>query len=77
MAGAAWLRMAQQIRQRGEESATFIDATCDPPQTFSYGGMIAHVLNFSAYRRTLAVAALHEYGNDTLGFGDPARYPSH
>jgi AraC family transcriptional regulator len=73
-AGPAFLRLARQIRQRGEESATFIDATCDPPETFSYGGMLAHVLNFSAYRRTLAVAALHQYGIDALGFGDPRNF---
>lgn len=73
-AGPAFLALANRIRERGEEGVTFIDATCTPPQTFSYGGMIAHVLNFSAYRRTLAVAALREYGIDDLGFGDPARY---
>lgn len=73
-AGPAFLALANRIRERGEETVTFIDTTCAPPQTFSYGGMIAHVLNFSAYRRTLAVAALHEYGVDDLGFGDPVRY---
>jgi hypothetical protein len=74
-AGPAFLALANRIRERGEETVTFIDTTCTPPQSFSYGGMIAHVLNFSAYRRTLAVAALHEYGIDDLGFGDPVRFP--
>jgi AraC family transcriptional regulator len=74
VAGPAFLGLAQRIRQRGDEGVTFIDATCEPPRTFSYGDMLAHVLNFSAYRRTLALAALHEYGVDDLGFGDPVGY---
>jgi AraC-like DNA-binding protein len=74
VAGPAFLELANGIRARGEEDTTFIDVTCDPPRTFSYGEMIAHVLNFSAYRRTLAVGALHEYGIDALGFGDPVSF---
>lgn len=57
---------------RGEE--TFIDATCDPPQTFSYAGVLAHVLTFSAVRRTLAIGALERAGVDDLGAGDPMRF---
>jgi len=76
VAGPAFLELANGIRARGEEDTTFIDVTCDPPRTFSYGEMIAHVLNFSAYRRTLALGALHEYGIDTLGFGDPVSFTS-
>lgn len=30
----------------GRADETLLDATCDPPQTFSYGGMLAHVLTF-------------------------------
>jgi AraC-like DNA-binding protein len=30
---------------------TFVDAVCDPPVVFSYGGVIAHVLTHTAYRR--------------------------
>jgi AraC-like DNA-binding protein len=57
---------------RAEE--TFLDATCDPPQTFSYGGVLAHVLTFSAVRRTLAIGALERYGIDDLGAGDPMAF---
>jgi len=57
---------------RGEE--TFIDATCQPPQTFSYGGVLAHVLTFSAVRRTLAIGALESAGVGDLGAGDPMRF---
>ena len=53
---------------------TFVDAICDPPQVFTYGGMIAHVLTFAAHRRTLAIGALHSAGITDLGAGDPMRW---
>lgn len=58
----------------GRADETFLDATCDPPQTFSYGGMLAHVLTFSAVRRTMAIGALERCGIDDLGSGDPMRF---
>lgn len=58
----------------GRGSDTFIDATCDPPQTFSYGGVLAHVLTFSAARRTMAVGALETAGVADLGSGDPMHF---
>jgi hypothetical protein len=57
--------------QAGRAEETFIDATCMPPQTFSLGGVLAHVLTFSAVRRTLAVGALASAGITDLGVGDP------
>lgn len=54
---------------RGEE--TFVDATCTPPHTFSLGGVLAHVLTFSAVRRTMALGALASAGVTDLGAGDP------
>jgi AraC family transcriptional regulator len=47
---------------------------CDPPEVFTYGGMVAHVLTFAAYRRTLAVQALEASGIGDLGWGDPMRW---
>jgi AraC family transcriptional regulator len=58
----------------GRGGDTFIDAVCDPPQTFTYGGVLAHVLTFSAHRRTLAVGALESAGIDDLGAGDPMHF---
>jgi hypothetical protein len=55
----------------GRADDTFVDATCDPPQTFSLGGVLAHVLTFSAVRRTLAIGALETAGITDLGAGDP------
>jgi AraC family transcriptional regulator len=58
----------------GRADDTFVDATCDPVQTFSYGGMLAHVLTFSAVRRTMAIGALERAGVTDLGAGDPMRF---
>ncbi|MEU8225173.1 helix-turn-helix transcriptional regulator [Kribbella sp. NPDC048915] len=45
-------------------------------EVFSAGGMIAHVLAFGAFRRTLAVGALHDAGCEDLDSGDPIRWMS-
>jgi hypothetical protein len=41
---------------------------------YTYGGMIAHVLTFAAYRRTLVVGALDAAGIPELGWGDPMKW---
>ena len=58
----------------GRADETFVDTTCEPPQTFSLGGVLAHVLTFSAARRTTAVGALASAGVTDLGAGDPMAY---
>jgi AraC family transcriptional regulator len=58
----------------GAGEDTFLDATCRPPQTFTLGGVLAHVLTFAAVRRTLAVGALESSGISDLGAGDPMRF---
>jgi AraC family transcriptional regulator len=55
----------------GHADDTFVDAICEPPETFTYGGALAHVLTFSAVRRTMAIGALESAGIDDLGAGDP------
>jgi AraC family transcriptional regulator len=58
----------------GRAGDTFVDVMCDPPQTFTYGGVLAHVLTFSAVRRTMAIGALESAGIADLGSGDPMRF---
>ncbi len=74
IAGPRFRELAVSAVDEGRSDETFIDATCDPPQTFTYGGMIAHVLTFSAVRRTMAIGALETAGIDDLGAGDPMRF---
>ena len=58
----------------GRADETFVDAVCEPPETFTLGGVLAHVLTFAAVRRTMAVGALESAGITDLGAGDPMRY---
>jgi AraC family transcriptional regulator len=63
-----------RIAANDEWGTAFIDAVCEPAQTFTYGGAVAHVLTFSAYRRTLALLAFYEAGYRDLGIGDPMHF---
>jgi AraC family transcriptional regulator len=75
--GQAGPEFLETVRARiadGMLDEMFVDATCDPPEMFTYGGMMAHVLTFAAYRRTLVLGALARAGIDDLGAGDPMRY---
>lgn len=58
----------------GRADETFIDAVCEPPETFTYAGVVAHVLTFAAVRRTMAIGALESAGVTDLGSGDPMHY---
>ena len=73
-AGPAFLDRAREVIAQSRLDETFVDAVCDPPQVFTYGGMLAHVLTFAAHRRTLAIGALHAAGITDLGAGDPMRW---
>jgi AraC family transcriptional regulator len=72
--GPAFLTQVRSIVDDGRLDETFVDAICDPPEVFTYGGMIAHVLTFAAHRRTLVLGALETAGIDDLGAGDPMRW---
>jgi AraC family transcriptional regulator len=43
-------------------------------EVYTAGAMIAHVLTFASYRRTLVAGALHDAGCDDLDSGDPVRW---
>jgi AraC-like DNA-binding protein len=73
-AGPVFVDRAREVIEGSRLDETFVDAVCDPPQVFTYGGMLAHVLTFAAHRRTLAIGALHSAGITDLGAGDPMRW---
>jgi AraC-like DNA-binding protein len=62
------------VRNRSAWDDTFVDALCEPPETFSFGGMFAHVITFNAYRRMLAIDALRWLGVKVEGVGCPMEY---
>ena len=72
--GPAFLGQVHEIVDDGRLEETFVDALCDPPEVFTYGGMIAHVLTFAAHRRTLVSGAFSDAGITDLGAGDPMRW---
>ena len=55
-AGPAFLAQVRTIVDEGRLDETFVDALCDPPEVFTYGGMIAHELTFAAHRRRSCAA---------------------
>ncbi len=73
-AGPAFVQNVNAIVTEGRLDETFVDAICDPPEVFTYGGMIAHVLTFAAHRRTLVCGSLIDAGISDLGAGDPMRW---
>ena len=62
------------VHNRRAWDDTFVDALCEPPETFTFGGMFAHVITFNAYRRMLAMDALRRLGVKVEGFGCPSEY---
>lgn len=66
-----FLSHVREVSEEGRLDDTFVDALCEPAEVFTYGGMIAHVLTFAAYRRTLVAGALDAAGIRELGWGDP------
>jgi AraC family transcriptional regulator len=67
-------RILADVRNRNAWSDTFVDALCEPPETFSFGGMFAHVITFNTYQRLLALDALRRMGVKVEGFGCPTEY---
>lgn len=73
-AGPAFVDLVREVTEQGRLDETFVDAMCEPAHVFTYGGMIAHVVTFAAYRRTLVALALDHAGITDLGWGDPMRW---
>jgi len=67
-------RIFSGIRNRSAWDDTFVDALCEPAETFTFGGVFAHIMTFNAHRRLMALDALRQLGVQTEGFGDPMEY---
>jgi AraC family transcriptional regulator len=57
-AGPAFIDVVRDVRDRGAWDTVFVDATCDPPESFTLGGMATHVVTWTAHRRRLVLDAL-------------------
>ncbi|HEV3486300.1 MAG TPA: helix-turn-helix domain-containing protein [Vicinamibacterales bacterium] len=73
-ADAAFTRILADVDHRNAWSDTFVDALCEPPETFSFAGMFAHVITFNTHQRLLALDALRRLGVKVEGFGCPTEY---
>jgi AraC-like DNA-binding protein len=74
-AGPAFERIARSIGDRGAWDDAFVDALCEPPQSFTYGGVLAHVTHFGAIRTHALAGVLAELGAD-VSVGDPSEWES-
>jgi AraC-like DNA-binding protein len=73
-ASRAFLRVVRAIRDRGAWDDAFVDAICEPPQSFTYGGVVAHVLTYGAIRREALAGVLAELGADVPSAADPIEW---
>jgi AraC family transcriptional regulator len=69
-----FIALAGKVQAENLWETSFIDLVCQPPETFTYGGMIAHVVTFSAYRRTAVIEAFEHFGIEDFGAGDPVEW---
>jgi AraC-like DNA-binding protein len=69
-AARVFARVARSIRDRGAWDDAFVDALCEPPQSFTYGGVVSHILSYGAVRREMLASVLTELGA-TVPPGDP------
>ncbi|MGA8028942.1 MAG: AraC family transcriptional regulator [Bryobacteraceae bacterium] len=76
-ADAAFHTVLTDVRNRSAWEDTFVDALCEPPETFTFGGMFADVITFNAHRRMLAIDALQRLGAKVEGCGSPIEYVAH
>jgi len=65
-AGPAFTQIVRDVSARGAWDTAFVDATCEPPESFTYGGMAAHVITRSAHRRAVVLEALQRHGVDVV-----------
>lgn len=73
----AFADIARGVRDRGEWDRHFVDAICEPAETFTFGGMLAHVITHSAHRRAMMVDAFQKLGVEPEGQFDPLGWEKH
>ena len=67
-------RVMGAVRARNAWDEMFTDELCQPPEQFSFGGMLAHIVTFNSYRRLTAASLMRSFGIQDVGFGDPIDY---
>ena len=73
-ASRSFARLARAVRDAGAWDDAFVDALCEPPQSFTYGGVLAHILSLGAVRREMLASVLAELGARPRSSGDPIEW---
>jgi AraC family transcriptional regulator len=66
--------LVRRIRDRNEWDDVFVDALCTPPVSFTFGSVIAHILDVSMNRRQTIVHLLRELGIADVERRDPIEW---
>jgi AraC family transcriptional regulator len=66
--------LVRRIRDRNEWDDAFVDALCTPPESFTFGSVIAHIVTVSVVRRQTVIAALRELGVPDAESRDPIEW---
>ncbi len=65
-----FLALYARVRDQDAFNERFVDAVCEPPETFTYAYVFAHLLNFGSSRRVEIAGRLRGLGVRDLGHGD-------
>jgi hypothetical protein len=68
---ADFMDVVNGVRDQGKWDDTFVDGICAPAEAFTFGGMIAHVITYSACRRQAVLKTMEALGIGDLCHGDP------
>ena len=60
--GRDFVELVTDIDERDAWDTAFVDALCDPPASFTFGGAVSHVLSWDAYRRQVVAGVLRARG---------------
>jgi hypothetical protein len=66
--------VVRQIRDEGRWDEEFTDALCEPAERFTFGGVVAHIITFDAFRRSMAIKMMNKLGVTDVGYGDPIEW---
>ena len=66
--------LVRRIRDRNEWDDAFVDALCTPPVSFTFGSVIAHILDIGVIRRHTVVGALRDLGVAEVERRDPIEW---
>ncbi len=62
--GNEFVELVADIDKRDAWDTAFVDALCEPPESFTFGGAVSHVLSWDAHRRLIVAGVLRARGVD-------------